>query len=676
MIHRRPILALGVGIFLWVGVLLLDRWVEQTDLPPLLAETSVEVRDRRGALLRAYPVADGIWRLRVAPDQVDPRFLQMLIRYEDKRFYEHSGIDPRALMRAAAQAVWNGRAVSGGSTLTMQVARLLEDGTTGRWPGKLRQIRLALALERHLTKDEILTLYLTHAPYGGNLEGVRAATRAWFGKEPRRLTPAQSALLVALPQSPETRRPDRAPDRAEAARNRVATRLRHAGLISAEEQAEVHQAKIPTRQHPFPQIAAHLADRVTRHNPTARHLDLTVDRDLQQSLERLAAAAVRDQDPQMSVAILVADHHSGAVLASVGAPAYRADRAGFVDMTQAYRSPGSTLKPLVYGLAFDRGLAHPETLIHDGPVEFDGYAPQNFDGVFRGDLRLRAALQQSLNTPVVRLTQALGPARLMDVMRRGGVAGQLPAGRAGLAVALGGVGLRLSDLVQLYAGIAAGGQGMHLRYLQDAPETPGARMLSPVAAWYLGDILRDLPPPPGAQPRQLAYKTGTSYGHRDAWAIGWDGDHVIGVWMGRADGTPVPGAFGGDLAAPVLFQSFGRLKPQFAPLPAAPAAALTVTTDALPRPLQRFEDRAPVREKAEALQLLFPPDGANLVASDALTLKIQGGEAPFMVLHNGTPVRSRIHRRAFEIPITGQGFSQLVVVDRLGNSDRVDIRLH
>ncbi|HSG54568.1 MAG TPA: transglycosylase domain-containing protein, partial [Paracoccaceae bacterium] len=211
-----------------------DAWIDATGLPVTLPDTSVEVRDRNGDLLRAYMVADGRWRLALQPDQVDPRFVEMLLAYEDKRFRDHAGVDPLALIRAAGQAMWHGRIVSGGSTLTMQVARLLEDTGTGTWPGKLRQIRVALALERRLSKAQILGLYLTLAPYGGNIEGLRAASLAWLGKEPARLTVAQGALLVALPQSPAARRPDRAPDQARAARDRVLARLARQGTISAE----------------------------------------------------------------------------------------------------------------------------------------------------------------------------------------------------------------------------------------------------------------------------------------------------------------------------------------------------------------------------------------------------------------------------------------------------------
>ncbi|MEP0156437.1 MAG: penicillin-binding protein 1C, partial [Pseudophaeobacter sp.] len=506
------------------GLQRFDQWIAQTVLPVTLAETSTEVLDRDGALLRVYPVGDGIWRMAPQLAQVDPDFIAMLIAYEDKRFQTHVGVDPLAMLRAVGQALWHGRTISGGSTLTMQLARLLEDGTTGAWAGKLRQIRLALALERRLSKQQILGLYLTHAPYGGNLEGIRAASYAWFGKAPNRLTPSQAALLIALPQSPERRRPDRAAGAAAAARDRVLARLAQAGLLTGAQVAVAQQAPLPRRMQGFPRLAPHLSDRLLAARPGVSRLAVTLDAQVQAKMAALVAEAARKAGPRVSAALLAVDHRSGEILASVGSPSYEdSARQGFVDMTQALRSPGSTLKPLVYGLGFDSGLVHPESLIHDGPVDFDGYAPQNFDGQFRGDLRVREALQLSLNIPVVRLTREIGPAQLLAVMRRGGATPKLPGGKPRLAISLGGIGTSLQDLVQLYVGIAAGGQGPQLRALQSAGAKDLPRMMSEVAAWQLGDILRGLAPPPGARAGVLAYKTGTSYGHRDAWAIGWDG---------------------------------------------------------------------------------------------------------------------------------------------------------
>lgn len=656
-----------------------DRWVEATVLPVVLSETSVEMRDRDGVLLRAYPVADGLMRLAPpAAGDVDARYLAMLLAYEDRRFRSHHGVDPLAMGRAVAQALWNGRAVSGGSTLTMQVARLLEDGGTGRWAGKLRQIRVALALERRLNKDQILSLYLTHAPFGGNLEGVRAATLAWFGKEPGRLTPAQAALLVALPQSPETRRPDRHRQAARDARSRVLARMQARGVLTEEQAATAARAPLPQAMRPFPLLAPHLADALRAADPLAPRHDVTLEAGLQARMQALVAEAARKAGPRVSAALLVADHRTGEILASVGSPAYAGAEArqGFVDMTRALRSPGSTLKPLVYGLAFDQGLVHPETLIRDAPVMFGRYAPHNFDGQFRGDVPVRAALQMSLNIPVVKLTNDLGPARMMGALRRAGAQPKLPGGKPGLAIALGGVGTSLHDLVQLYTVIAAGGQGPLLRARLEAPRAESPRVISAPAAWQLGDILRGLAPPPGAPARTLAYKTGTSYGHRDAWAIGFDGGHVIGVWMGRADGTPVPGAFGGDLAAPVLFEAFGRLKPEFDPLPPPPPETLILGTAELPPPLRRYRPRGAALAPEGGPKLTFPPDGARLAAGDGwLTLKLNGGAAPFTVLANGAPVATALRAREVEIPSPGKGFSTLVVVDREGRSDRVSVEL-
>lgn len=656
-----------------------DRWVDRTELPMTLAETSIEVRGRNGDLLRAFSVEDGRIRLAPHPDIIDPGYVEMLVRYEDKRFWRHNGVDALALLRAAGQALWYRRAVSGGSTLTMQVARLLEDSGTGRWQGKFRQIRVALALERRLDKPEILNLYLTHAPYGGNLEGLRAATLAWFGKEPARLTPAQQALLVALPQRPESRRPDRHPETARAARNRVLSRMMRKNVLSGDDTQTAQNAALPRRMRPFPKLAAHAADRARARAPERNKHNLTIDATAQGALETLAQQAAHQIGQRVSVAILAVDFQSGDILASVGSPAYDAQggRQGFVDMTQAVRSPGSTLKPLIYGLAFDQGLAHPDTIIHDGPVSFGGYAPQNFDGQFRGDVRLREALQLSLNTPVVQLANALGPARIIAALRDAGADPKLPGGKPGLAIALGGIGLTLRDLVQVYATIASAGQAPMLRVETSALRTPPARVLSDVAAWQVGHILAGLTPPPGAPNGRLAYKTGTSYGHRDAWAIGFDGAHVIGVWIGRADGTPVPGAFGGDLAAPVLFQAFGRVKPEFTPLAPPPPATLILESASLPMPLQRFRSRDAVFARpASAPQVIFPPQGAYLALEGApLTMKLRGGTTPFSVLANGQPLAQGIYRREIEIDSPGAGYSTLVIVDSQGQSDRVTVRL-
>lgn len=645
-----------------------DHWVDQTELPSLAIEHSKEIRDRNGLLLRPFTVSDGRWRLRSQLTNIDAKYIDYLLNYEDKRFYNHNGVDPIALTRAAFQSVWNGRIVSGGSTLTMQVARLLEDGPTGTWKGKFRQIRVALALERQLTKREILSLYVNRAPFGGNLEGVRAATLAYFGKEPRRLTEAEAALLVALPQSPETRRPDRFLGNAHDARARVFDRSFSANLLDPDTLDSAKTDPISTERHEFPALAPHLTERYSNSETIG---DLTIDANLQSQLEEMAERAVVDAGNRLSVAVLVANHQSGEILAQVGSSGYKADnRQGFVDMTQAIRSPGSTLKPLVYGLSFDQGLAHPQTLIEDRPTEFGTYAPQNFDGQFRGTLPIEDALRLSLNIPVVSLTEAVGPARVLAHIHRSGAETKLPGAKPGLAIALGGIGINLENLVQLYAALANGGKPVELSALH-APKT-GLRqqVLSAEAAWMIGDILSQIPPPIGAAHTGVAYKTGTSYGHRDAWAIGYDGKHVIGVWLGRPDGSSVPGAFGGDLAAPVLFEAFAILKPKIDRLPPPPPNTLLVSHTNLPEQLKVFRNRNAVfSEDVDAPRLIFPPDGAELLTSElGVSGKIRNGKPPFTWLADGLPVRLNSFERSEILPIQAKGFVTLTVIDANGLS--------
>lgn len=638
-----------------------DSWVARTDLPATLLQTSVEVQDRNGTLLRAFAVEDGRIRLAVARGSVDRTLTDMLIAYEDKRFYRHNGVDGRALLRAAAQAVTSGQVVSGGSTLTMQVARLLENSGTGSVRGKLRQMRLAWALERRLTKADIMHLYLQHAPYGGRIEGVRSAAYMWFGKEPTRLSPSEAALLVALPQSPETRRPDRHPD---AAYRGVARVLARVGAAHSD-------PDVPRTLRSLPQLAPHLADALHLADPAqVRHVT-TLDAQLQRKMEELVRTHAAEQVASVSIALMVVDHSDGTVLARVGAPSYSdADGAnGFVDMTRAKRSPGSTLKPLIYGLAFDRGLAHPNTVFADRPTRFGRYAPQNFDGQFRGDVTVRAALSLSLNIPPVALTEALGPERVMATLRAFGAEPVLPGGTPGLAIALGGLGLSLEDLMRLYAGLARLGQAVAVSD-QRHDASALAQVIAPRAAWQVGDILRGIAPPAGA-PRGLAYKTGTSYGHRDAWAFGYDGQHVIGVWIGRPDGTPVPGAFGADHAAPLLFEAFGRLKTTFTLAPPPPADTLIVTTADLPAPLRRF---GPVLSDTAGPELSFPPDGAVLEDADTV-VKVDGGDLPLTVLLNGAPVATGVRARQFLVALQSPGFSDIAVIDAVGRSTRVGVEL-
>ena len=650
-------------------------------------EVSTLVLDRNGKLLRAYLTSEGRWRLPATRDQVDPRYLDALLTYEDKRFYHHRGVDPLAMTRAAFQLVTHGRIVSGGSTLTMQVARLLEPRQERSLDAKLRQAVRALQREQALSKDEILGLYLTLAPYGGNLEGIRAASLAYFGKEPRRLTLGEAALLVALPQSPEFRRPDRFPAAAKPARDRVLDRIASHGLFS---NAEIERAKkepVPRARNPMPLLAPHAADQAASASPTQRVLRLTIDGGLQRTLETLAYdRAVALGPPSISVAIVVVDNATGEVLARVASPDYFDERrAGQVDLTEAVRSPGSALKPFIYGLGFEDGLIHPETLIEDRPIRYGGYHPENFDLTFQGTVTVRRALQQSLNVPAVAVLQEVGPSRLIARLAQAGVPLVLPKREVapGLALGLGGVGVRLTDLTMLYAGLARQGTVAPLVERFGSPPSPPKRLIEPVAAWYVASVLIGTPPPENAAGGRIAFKTGTSYGYRDAWAVGFDGKRTIGVWAGRPDGAPVPGLAGRVTAAPILFDAFARLGQQFEPLPPAPKGVLIASTARLPPPLQRFASREAAGEAmAPKVHIVFPPDGASLelsaakgAAPDPIAIKITGGTPPLNVLLNGMPIAAKRSARTLFFEPDGPGFVRLTVTDANGAVDSVSVRL-
>ena len=647
---------------------------------------STRVVDRSGNLLRPYTTPEGRWRLPATRENVDPRFLAMLLAYEDRRFNAHHGVDPLALGRAFSQLLGNGRVVSGASTLTMQVARLLEPRAERTFAAKLRQMVRAVEIERSLSKDEILALYLSLAPYGGNLEGVRAAALAYFGKEPRRLTLGEAALLVALPQSPEQRRPDRSIEAARNARDRVLDRVAAAGAVPLDEVARAKHEPVSDGRRPMPMLAPHAADAVVAAVPDRDLHRLTIDATLQKNLEELARERASALGPDVSVAILAVDHATGEVHARVASADYfDIRRAGQVDMTLALRSPGSTLKPFIYGLGFEDGFIHPESLIDDRAVRYGGYAPENFDLTFQGTVTVRRALQLSLNVPAVAVLDKVGSSRFTARLAQAGGTLVLPKGEVpGLAMGLGGVGVSLTDLVTLYAGLARLGTSVPLtERIADAAEPPVARrLLEPVAAWYVGNILLGTPPPDNAAGGRIAYKTGTSYGYRDAWAVGFDGKRTIGVWVGRPDGAPVPGLVGRVAAAPILFDAFARTGKLPAMLPGAPKGALMAATGKLPPPLQRFRPGVLAGEGGEPqLRIMFPPNGARLeLAGDAgkpdpIALKVAGGIGPLTVLVNGQPLSASAGRRTLFFEPEGPGFVRLTVMDANGATDSVMVRL-
>ncbi|MES1153281.1 MAG: penicillin-binding protein 1C, partial [Dongia sp.] len=516
---RRHRIAIGVaGLLSLVAAvgLVLDR------LKPLdfgrLQSHSVMVLAGDGSILRAFTAASGAWRFPATTEEVDPKFLKFLIGYEDRRFFHHPGVDPLAMVRAVGQAVAAGYVVSGASTLTMQTARLLEPRPRVM-ASKLMEIGRALQLEAHLGKAGILNDYLTLAPYGGNLEGVRAASLAYFGKEPAHLTEAQAALLVVLPQSPETLRPDRFPQAARAARDKVLARLKADAIIDASTYAAAVAEPVPTRRLPALNDAAHLALRLRLDQPGELTVRTFIDADLQARVEALATRYQAGLEPGAGIAALVVDNEQRRVIAYLGSADFFDDRRfGQNDMVEAIRSPGSTLKPFIYGMAFEDLLIHPETVVKDVPMRFGDYAPSNFDHLFRGEVTAREALQLSLNLPAVALLDRVGPVRFAQRLADAGGALVLPDkhARPGLPIALGGVGTNLERLVTLYSALAEQGVARPLLFRADQPAGDPHVLLSPLAAWYVTRIL-DETPPPGQRlaagnrknASDVAYKTGT-----------------------------------------------------------------------------------------------------------------------------------------------------------------------
>jgi penicillin-binding protein 1C len=634
-------------------------------------------------------MADGRWRLPVdAKAGVDPTYLKLLLAYEDRRFRSHVGVDPLALGRAAFQLLASGHIVSGGSTITMQLARLMEPRRERSVYAKLRQMVRALEIERQMNKDQILDLYLAVAPFGGNLEGVRAASIAYFGKEPKRLSLAESALLVALPQSPETRRLDRYPEAARAARDRVLDRMVEDGRIPEEDAASAKAAPVPRLRKPMPILAPHSADQAIAAVKDASVIALTLDAGLQKVLEALARDRAIALGPNISVAIIAVDNASGDVLARVGSPDYFDDRrAGQVDMTRAVRSPGSTLKPFIYGLAFEDGLVHPESLIEDRPIRFGSYAPENFDMTFQGTVPVRKALQMSLNVPAVALLDRVGASRLSSRLKQAGANLVLPKEEApGLAMGLGGVGITLQDLVQLYSGLARLGNTRPLREIvnQHDDARDSLRLMDQVAAWQVGNVLMGTPPPENGVHNRIAFKTGTSYGYRDAWSVGFDGRTTIGVWVGRSDGAPAPGIVGRTAAAPILFDAFARTGKLPAPLPKPPKSTLVASNAKLPLPLRRYRPIGEmVRSDGElAPRIQFPLNGSRIDAAggdgapfSSMPVKVAGGVLPMTMLVNGVSVGEIDGRRQRLIDPPGLGFARLTVIDAKGAADTVVVRI-
>jgi len=576
--RRAARVVIALACLALLGLFVLDRVfpLPAAALAPGGAPGTVLVLAVDGTPLRSWASRDGALRHPTSIEAVSPRYLEALLQVEDRWFAWHPGVNPLAMARAAWQWLRAGRVVSGGSTLTMQVARILDPpaGPSRTAAAKLRQIARALQLEAHLDKREILALYLNHAPMGGQVEGVEAAARGYLGKSARELSHAEAALLVALPQMPSRLRPDRAPVAARAARDRVLERMRVAGVWSPEVVADARLESVfapPLRARWLAPLAAERVRARDAAAPSdaagreARVLPTLIDAAVQAQLERMLQDRLATLPAQVSVAALVVDNRSLAVLGYAGSADFADEaRAAHVDMVRAVRSPGSTLKPFLYAMALDDGLVHSESLLTDAPQAFGDYAPGNFQAAFAGPVSVSEALQRSLNVPAVDLLDRIGPARFAARLREAGLRLRVPGGaEPNLSLVLGGAGTTLEELVGAYTALARDGVAGRPR-LQPGEPLLETRLMSPGAAFVVREILES-----GGRPdapfressRRIAWKTGTSFGFRDAWAIGVTDRHTVGVWVGRPDGTPNPGHFGANTAAPMVHDLIGALGP-------------------------------------------------------------------------------------------------------------------
>src|SRR5215813_7742286 len=517
---------------------------------------------RDGTPLRAFPGDDHVWRHQVSLNEVSPLYLDALVTYEDRMFRWHPGVNPLALLRAGWQWIRHGHIVSGGSTITMQVARMISP-THRTITGKVIQIARAFQIERHYSKNEILTLYINYAPMGGVLEGVEAASRAYLGKSSNRLTHAEAALLTVLPQLPSRRRPDRYLQRAQLARDKVLRRMK--GQWPEASIADALTEPVYAQTVRAPMLAPLLAERLKRNARGRTRVDTTIDPAAQSIVEALLLDRARPLPPRVSIAAMVMDNTTLDVTAYAGSADFTdKERFSDVDMARAARSPGSALKPFLYGFALDEGLIHSESLLADVPQSFSGYEPGNFQQSFHGPVSVSEALVKSLNVPAVEVLEQLGPARFVAMLRRGGLKLEFPKGaEPNLSVILGGAGTTLENLVGAYSALGRKGLSGTPRLLPDTP-LEERRMMSEGAAFIVRDILETGGPVgrivEGRGPyRGFAWKTGTSFGFRDAWAVGVSDRYTIGVWVGRPDGTPNPGFFGANVAAPLLADIFTAL---------------------------------------------------------------------------------------------------------------------
>jgi penicillin-binding protein 1C len=563
--YRLLAYAGGLGLLALATLFYLHlRYPLRVDIPYSPVITAAD-----GSVINAFLSSDDKWRMQLEASEINPLLKKAVLLKEDRFFYFHPGVNPAALGRAFFNNLAQNRTTSGASTITMQVARLLYPRER-TYRHKLTEMLRALQLEWHYSKDEILLLYLNLVPFGGNIEGVKAASVLYFQQSPRQLSLAQAVTLTVIPNKPSSLRIGKENTRIVAFRNQWLAYFKSRGAFSAKEIADALAEPLAAGRQPAPRVAPHFAYRLLRRYPGRPILKTTLNRPLQEMVEQLAynyGQPLRHKNIH-NVSVLVVDNRTQAVVAYLGSADFL-DQAhgGQVDGVRALRSPGSTLKPLLYAAAFDKGLLTPKTIIPDVPVDFAGYRPENYYGDYNGNITIEQALATSLNIPAVKVLHQLGvPAFVRKLQQAEFSQVKKDGHQLGLSLILGGCGVKLEELTALYAAFANNGTWRPLRWLQADTSTFHRPLLSPAAAFMTTQILTQLKRPDlphnahnSTRLPQIAWKTGTSYGRKDAWSIGYNKNYTVGVWVGNFTAEGVPELNGTDSATPLLFDIFNAI---------------------------------------------------------------------------------------------------------------------
>jgi len=521
------------------------------------------VLDADGKVLGAFLSQDDKWRMKTELTEISEDLQKAFLEKEDKYFFYHFGVNPVSLLRAFFQNIWYGKRLSGASTITMQVARLLEPKKRTYW-NKMVEIFRALQLELHYSKKEILQMYFNLVPYGGNIEGVKSASVLFFGKLPQNLSIAQITTLAIIPNRPSSLQLGKDEQKLIQERNKWLKRLAKEKLFDAKGIQTALSEPCEVHRQPIPQFAPHFALRISKMYPDKDNIKSSLKIAFQSKVKDLAKNyAKRLKNLQIeNVAVLVVENKTRRVVAYVGSQDFAESQ---VDGVVAIRSPGSTLKPLVYALAMDLGKITPKTTINDIPTNWQGYAPDNFDKQFRGKISIEQALSQSLNIPAVEVLHQISVSFFVKKLSQIGFQTIRKQGKnLGLSMILGGCGVSLEELTTLYVTFANLGLYAPLNYLQDEGKSVVDTIFSETSAYSMAQVLTlaQRPDLPRAYQNvqnkpQIAWKTGTSYGRRDAWSIGFNQDYTVGVWVGNFDGKGVAELTGGEIATPLLFEIFG-----------------------------------------------------------------------------------------------------------------------